>query len=231
MVGYRHIRQGVVNCVSWNGSGGMMNNKHVAIYVGYRNNRNFISKVSVSDDVKNIKDSLRKGRPEPESSATNVDEFKKYINSSYKIIEYGSIAKNASGITSIFPHFLLKDAISENSSNLTKVRKRNDSDLFIVNEDESFSVIEKINDFVDARNHAPIIQNAIFSGLVSTFDNVLAKTINFIISNKPEILKKSDIKVSLFDISGEEDYESIRSKVISEYVMSIILKSRDDQIS
>lgn len=129
----------------------------------------------------------------------------------------------------MMPGIELSSALSDNN-NLINLRRRSKSDLFAIGFRDNIDFINKVYENIEDKNSSYIIRNAIFSGLVSRFDNILSKTIDIIIKLKPEVLKKSEISIGLFDISGEESFSSLKLKLITDFISGILLKSRNEQI-
>ncbi len=153
-----------------------------------------------------------------------------YVIQASQISDYSQVAHIASAHLSVLPGISLASFLKNRDHGLTQIRTRPKSDLYVTRNVDTTAVHAEMLRFMNAKIYGPAIRNAIFSGLISSFDNVLADTIRICLSYKPDLIREFDTKISYEDILSADDFSAMQRRIVDGIVENILFRSRLYQI-
>lgn len=148
-----------------------------------------------------------------------------------RIRGYTNAAINVMRSMSYFPAVQLTRYLEDGADNqLELVRSRKRSRLYVSKSLDVKSLRKEVGLFGSNFQNGYAISNAIFSGLVSTFDELLGLIIKFAIRSKPEILNGIGKNVAYSEIVSAGDFSQLQSEIIDSMIESIMMDPRSTQI-
>lgn len=144
---------------------------------------------------------------------------------------YTNAANNVMQSMSYFPAVRLTRYLEGGADGqLELVRSRKRSRLYVSKSLDVKSLNKEIGLFGSNFQNGYAISNAIFSGLVSTFDELLGLIIKVAIRSKPEILNGIGRNVPYSEIVSAGDFSQLQSDIIDSTIDSIMMDPRATQI-
>jgi hypothetical protein len=198
-----------------------------------------VVKVASGPDLDGLKSSIRRSRKvdSVDKDQDHDSEFSPspddiaFFRSHLRVIEYASIARKVSGLVGVAPDVLLARELENFSKDkIDLIRSRNGSRLYSTKGPDSGVVFRAIVEYINSKNHAPLVRNAVFAGLVASFDNVLASSVRVIIRKLPNILRDSGRAIPIDQILLAKDFASFQEKISEEIVEEVLFKARYAQI-
>lgn len=148
-----------------------------------------------------------------------------------KISGYASIGHQASSEISSLSTLRLKYELEQEvDSSLIRVKKRGRSDLFVSKTLDVKNAKKSIEKYWHSVAHGYSVQNAIFVGMVTTFDELVAQLIRNVLKHVPEILNSFSLEIPYRDVVSAKDFQNLQESLIRDIVDGIMWKSRSDQL-
>lgn len=126
-----------------------------------------------------------------------------------------------------FSRFLNKDS----EDVLTNIRKRGKSDLFVSHSLDIKRLKTQLHKFRSATQYGYAVRNAVFVGLVATFDELIASLIRTAIRGQPRLLASFDRTISYQDVAAAKDFPRLQQDLITVTVYELMKKGRLEQIA
>ena len=153
------------------------------IYTTVDSGGDLIKDVCIASDDTELKNRLRSHRTKSVAETSKPDELHSFINSHQKIIEYTTIANKSSSFLGHVPGVVLASTIEDKlGTKLVNLRSRPTSNLYATKSLDANDILRAVLDFYRSTSHVPLVRNAIFAGLVSSFDNILASSVRLILT-------------------------------------------------
>jgi hypothetical protein len=198
------------------------------VHVVYSNDRRHVVRTAVVTNrqsllARNIGRNIANSEPQSHLSSL-LDEHK-------KISGYAAIGHQTCSEVSTLPTLRLRHELDkELGKSIERVKKRVKSDLFVSRTLDNKNVSDSISKYWHSISHGYAVQNAIFVGMVTTFDELIAQLIRNVLKHTPEILNSFALQIPYKDVVGASDFSSLQERLIRDLVDDLMWKGRLDQL-
>ena len=198
----------------------------------YSKDRRRVISYQISDTQASL---LARRRPspdiEPERKWTkNEKRFLQLLADFERIDSYATTGDLSSHATFDLPDVRLKRYFATDLTKCAKlIRSRSRSDLFVTHSLDIEELQTHLDRYMSAKRHSYAVRQAIFSGLVSSFDELLSALIRTMLRERPDIIKSMKQTVAIEDVVNASDFQQFQTGLIENIVKGISAETRSEQ--
>lgn len=208
-------------------SGNQLNGQYF-VYVGYGSGRKRVRRTAISSSIKEIKS--RSGRNVADEEAQAA--FATILGEYGRISGYAIVADQAAQEVSVLPRIRLRYELDEQvGDTLEHLSKRPSYDLFVSKSLDIKNTRKSIDKYWHSVTNSFAVQSAIFVGMITVFDEALAKLIRNALVHVPELMNSFGSQISYKDIVAAGNFEELRATIVSQTVDELMWRGRDEQIA
>lgn len=177
-------------------SGNQLNGQYF-VYIGYGSGRKRVRRTAISSSIKEIKS--RSGRNVADEEAQAA--FATILSEYGRISGYAIVADQAAQEVSVLPRLRLRYELDEQiGDTLEHLSKRPSYDLFVSKSLDIKNARKSIDKYWHSVTNSFAVQSAIFVGMITVFDEALAKLIRNALVHVPELMNSFGSQISYKDI-------------------------------
>lgn len=200
------------------------------IFVGYKEKPENVSRTVITRSKSQIvarKDSSYDITP----GERPTDQLTDLLDSYEDLSGYGIVGNEAAAELSILPDIKLEILLqNETGKSISLIKDRPHHRLYISRSLDIKKVNSGIAKYWHAYRNSYAVRNAIFSGLVTAFDEAIARLIRTSLRTVPGLLNSFDLNIPYSDVVSAKDFESLRAEIIESTVSSLMWRGRLEQI-
>lgn len=199
------------------------------ILVSYKGESKRIYQTTVTPDravlLKRSTYGAVKGAPEP------VGQIVELLDGYRKLSGYAIVGDEAASELSVLSKAKLEFAMKrEEGKTVDLVKSGKKHSLYVSRSLDIKNVSRAIDKYWHTKENGYAVNNAIFVGMVSMFDELIAKLIRESLKSVPELMNSFAMSIPYSEIVASDNFDALKDGLVESTVQSLMWKGRAEQI-